>query len=155
MDTEYLESVERIFQELDEDVLLAEYFSESLGEPYQTIEAKFVTEKIFAQRGISLELTAEKRLRLNSIFERKLKDRNETRFPSVEVIGTTWFYKDWQDSLKMREKYGLSSDEIKNIVDYHRYRSTPLSKEDQEAMIQAEDEFWTAVHYGKFKPRNA
>ena len=154
MDIEYLESVKKIFQELDEDVLLAEYFFESLGEPHQTIEAKFVTEKIFLQRGISLELTAENRLRLIDIFERKRKAKNQKDFPSIEVIGTTWFYNDWQESLKTSEKYGWSSENIKNIVEYYQYRSTPVTKADQEAMHKSEDEFWTAVHYGKHKPRN-
>lgn len=147
----YLESVRNVYMTLAIDELLHEYYGEKCFEPHITEEAKLVIEEIFANHNITIEEAYWKHKAL--IRDGKILIEDKNSFPPPKVIGRYWFYKDWINSMKIREEMGVDSKHIETIDFYYRLRSAPLTLEQQEAIDKSIDEIETMIHYGKYKAK--
>lgn len=146
----YIESVKNIYETLSIDELLHEYFDEKLN-PVITEEARLVIQEIFLKNNISIADAFWRHQTLLKAGKYLIEDKK--LFPSPKVIGERWFYDDWLKSMEIAEQVGDNSKNIETIDSYYKWRSAPLTLEQQEAVDKSIDEIETMIHYGKYKTK--
>jgi len=147
----YLDSVRNVYETLTIDELLHEYYGEKCFEPHITEEAKLVIEEIFANHNITIEDAFWKHQALMKAKNFLIEDKNS--FPPLKVIGRYWFYKEWINTIQIREEMGIDSKNIETIDSYYKLGSRPRTLEEQEDMDKTIDEIETMIHYGKYKSK--
>ena len=145
----YFDSVNEVFRKLKLDQLIIEYFCDDFNDLMD--ETKIIIDKIFAESNITIE---QANIRYREILNNKnlYNEIEKNKETQIKVIGTRRFYEDWMSYKKTCSEFNFVHKDI-SCIEYYENSSKPLTEEERQNFQQQEDEFYTAVHYGKYKSK--